>query len=109
MRPRYRVAKFTMELATVAGVLLIVIAIVGTAIHHEINGSGFIDYLVAGIMVVNGIVIIAAAQMGNALLDTAISTREMADNISVFITTVKRSETEINSVNDKSKPIRAHR
>ena len=109
MRPRYSIARLTMELATGAGVLLIIVAIMGTIIHHEINGSTFVDYLVAGVMVINGIAIIAAAQMGNALLDTAIATREMADNIGMFIKTVKRTDNAIEPVGDRSKAIRAQR
>jgi len=109
MRPRYSIARLTMELATGAGVLLIIVAVMGTIIHHEINGSTFVDYLVAGVMVINGIAIIAAAQMGNALLDTAIATREMADNIGMFIKTVKRTDNVIEPVSDKSKAIRAQR
>ena len=109
MRPRYSIARLTMELATGAGVLLIIVAVLGTIIHHEINGSTFVDYLVAGVMVINGIAIIAAAQMGNALLDTAIATREMADNMGMFIKTVKRTDSAIEPVIDKSKAIRAQR
>lgn len=105
----YSIARLTMELATGAGVLLIIVAVMGTIIHHEINGSTFVDYLVAGVMVINGIAIIAAAQMGNALLDTAIATREMADNIGMFIKTVKRTDNVIEPVSDKSKAIRAQR
>ena len=109
MRPRYSIARLTMELATGAGVLLIIVAVLGTIIHHEINGSTFVDYLVAGVMVINGIAIIAAAQMGNALLDTAIATREMADNIGMFIKTVKRTDNVVEPVSEKSKGIRAQR
>lgn len=98
-----------MELATAAGVLLIIVAVIGTIIHHEINGSAFVDYLVAGIMVINGIAIIAAAQMGNALLDTAIATRQMADDIGIFIKTVKRTDNVIEPMSDKGKVIRAQR
>lgn len=109
MSPRYLVAKFTMELATVAGVLLIIIAILGTTIHHHINGSIYVDYLVAGVIVINGIAIIEAAQMGTALLDKAISTREIDYNIKIFINKVKPFEITADSSIERSKPLWAQR
>lgn len=109
MRPRYSIARLTMELATGAGVLLIIVAVLGTILHHEINGSTYVEYIFAGVMVINGVAIIAAAQMGNALLDTAMATREMADNMGMFIKTKKRTDSVIEPMIEKSKTIRAQR
>lgn len=109
MRPRYSIAKFTMEIASVAGALLIIIAIITAIMQYNINNGRFVDYLLAGALVINGIAIIAAAQMGSAILDTAISSRELVDTMKAYINAESKREPLVGSGVSKSKGIRAER
>lgn len=107
MRPRYSIARFTMELTTIAGGLLIAGSVL-VALRNYLGEDGVIGYLIAGGLAVNGIAVIAGAQLGNAALDTAISTREMADAMGALIGSARRVEPEVKAPN-KSAVFRAER
>lgn len=77
MGSHYIVAKFALDLTTVVGMLLSGASIVFALLNYMTAG-GAVGFLIAGGLIVNGIFVISAAQLGKAVLDTDISNREIS-------------------------------
>lgn len=83
-RPQYHVARCLLTVATLAGVLGIVGGSILLAGAYT-AGTGMAPMAIGAGLVMNGLLVVAGAQMGSAALDTAVSTRETADAVTALL------------------------
>ncbi|MDN5568631.1 MAG: hypothetical protein L0G27_07805 [Paracoccus sp. (in: a-proteobacteria)] len=84
-RPQYRTARLLLGIASLAGIIAIVGGAMALAGAFAGNAGPAALALGAG-LILNGLLVVAGAQMGSAALDTAISTRQTADTVAELLT-----------------------
>ena len=94
--PQYGTARTVLWVTVGLGILAI-LAAAGVVAWKLTIGGGFTLYPIAVLLAVNGFAIIASAQMGFAMLDTAISTRDTADALRDFLRRQKQPGTGENA------------
>lgn len=89
-KPKYKIARMIMDLASGLGFVAILIGVIVAIGRYAGVFDGFTVAIAVG-LILNGTLVIAAAQMGEAMLDTAVSTRETADTMAAIL---KQGETK---------------